>query len=139
MKKTYQLHSQLHNCDIQFTYTQQGSLCGFCMMDEQERTADQLAALLSPALRLEQLQTTCKKRKITLIEILPDLSFASFWKAYNYSAGSKKKAEAIWTKMPEDKRTKAMLYLANYDRHLRDKGTAKAYATSYLNGEYYEQ
>lgn len=64
----------------------------------------------------------------------PDLSFDSFWKAYNYKVG-KVPAEKGWGKLSKANRLKAFKSIKPYNAYLRRKGIEKAYAQKYINQE----
>lgn len=67
-----------------------------------------------------------------------DLSFESFYKRYPNKLGKKKEAEKSWINMSDPDRMDAMLYLEVYLPQKRKEGTNIPYASSYLNGKYWE-
>ena len=75
--------------------------------------------------------------KLTVTEVQPDLSFETFYKAYNYKVG-KKEAESAWKRLSDAKKIKAITQIAKYNHWLGEKGIAKAYASTYLNKERFE-
>lgn len=68
-----------------------------------------------------------------------DLSFDGFYKRYPNKLGKKKEAQSKWDKMSDAERMDAMLYLDEYLPLKRKEGTNIPYASSYLNGKYWEQ
>lgn len=69
---------------------------------------------------------------------LTDLTFDAFYKQYPNKLGKKKEAQKTWDKMSEAERMDAMLYLGEYLPKKAKEGTNIPYASSYLNGKYWE-
>lgn len=67
-----------------------------------------------------------------------DLSFETFYKKYPNKLGKKIAATQIWNKMSDAKRLDALLYLEIFIPQINKQGTTFPYATSYLNGKYWE-
>lgn len=136
---TYQLFSQTLNSEVQLTYDSNGRIKGILLLadtitiDETVRT-NWFATVPST---VGQMKEIAKKNKLIITEILPDLSFDTFWKKYANTNGSKKKAESIWDKFDDKKRNLAINYIKKYMQTLGT--TTQAYATTYLNGEYWEK
>lgn len=85
----------------------------------------------------EHLKLYSKEDKF-VVELIPkDLSFDAFWNAYEYKTGSKPKSAKLWSKLTNAERVRVFNHIPKYNRHLKMKNTAKAYPTTYLNGEYY--
>lgn len=69
---------------------------------------------------------------------MTDLSFESFYKPYPNKLGKKKEAEKCWNNMSDPARLDAILYLDVYLPQKVKEGTNIPYASSYLNGKYWE-
>lgn len=69
---------------------------------------------------------------------LTELSFEAFYKSYPNKLGKKDLAKKSWDKMSEAERMDAILYLDEYIPLKRKEGTNIPYASSYLNGKYWE-
>ena len=69
---------------------------------------------------------------------LTELSFEAFYKSYPNKLGKKDLARKIWDKMSDAERMDAILYLDEYIPLKRKEGTNIPYASSYLNGKYWE-
>lgn len=67
-----------------------------------------------------------------------DLSFDGFYKQYPNKLGKKPEAIKAWDKMTDAARMDAMLYLSEYLPKKHKEGTNIPYASSYLNGKYWE-
>jgi len=137
MKKTYKVFSSKYDCYLSFTYLN-GLLCGFQFENESEirLDVDSLVGILEASLTFENLTHFAKSRKMAVVEVQADLSFEAFWNAYNYKdGGSKKKAQAIWGRLSETNKAAAMASLPKYEQFLKRSQTAKAFATTYLNQE----
>lgn len=139
---TYTIKSRKDGFVWQFKYDLNGNLTAFEILDG-ALSGNQMKWLFSPNFpALETIMKTgwMKKLKknfeITVGE--PDLSFDSFWDAYDKKMGKKKMAQNTWKKLSKAKRIKAMLGIRRYNNALRLEGTAKCHATTYLNQEYYE-
>ena len=136
MRRTYQIRSEVLCTDIQFTFSQVGSLVGFQVVEDIQLEAKRVAGMLENALTLDLLMEYCKRQGLKLVEVNNDLSFATFWDKYGYKeGGSKKKTEAQWNRMPEHKRAAAMAYITKYNAFLQKQQIAKQYASTYLNPE----
>lgn len=74
------------------------------------------------------------KKRATLIEVEPDLSFERFWEDYGYKIGKKKMAENKWKSMDDMERIKALKYIKTYNYFLMEnRNIQKLYPSSYLN------
>ncbi|AEL23869.1 hypothetical protein [Cyclobacterium marinum] len=72
------------------------------------------------------------------IEVIPhDLSFASFWDAYNKKV-NKKRCEPLWNKLSEADKITCLMSIKSYDGYLRRMGgRAKLDPENYLKRESY--
>ena len=133
---TFQMHSRVFNIDYQFKFDTGGRIIGFEIMGENtfsdEHTKDLFARVPSTVGHLKQF---AQKNKIELTEIVPDLSFDTFWKRYDNTNGSKIKAKVIWDKLSEKNKNQALNYITKYKQSLGS--TTQAYATTYLNQQYW--
>lgn len=136
MRKTYQLNSESLGADLQFTYTEEGVLVGFVVVQDVALKADLIITILEYSIHLDNLKGYCKRQGRTLIEVNEALTFEAFWKRYNYKdGGSKKKTEETWNKMSRAKQTAAYNHIAKYEAFLVRTKVAKQYAKTYLNDE----
>lgn len=67
----------------------------------------------------------------------PDLSFESFWSAYNHKV-KKVASEKAWERLGKKDRMAALAGIKPYDGYLGRKGIAKAHPATYLNQRYWE-
>ncbi|MCE9538713.1 MAG: hypothetical protein K8R85_05800 [Bacteroidetes bacterium] len=133
---TFQMHSRAHNIDYQFKFDNGGRIVGFEIMGENTFTGEHTSNLFSKVPEtVGLLKQFALKNKIELTEIKPDLSFDTFWKKYNNTNGSRKKTEPIWNRLSEKNKNLAINYIDRYRQSLGN--TAQAYASTYLNGEYW--
>lgn len=83
--------------------------------------------------RIEQYKTLAN---VKVTEVLPDLSFDSFWKAYNYKVGKKARAERLWNALDELNRAAALKHIFKYDKWLLDHPTIdKQYPETFLSNQ----
>ena len=76
---------------------------------------------------------------INLLSVISNkLSFKAFYKSYPNKLGKKDLAKKSGEKMTEAERMDAILYLDEYIPLKRKEGTNIPYASSYLNGKYWE-
>ena len=75
-----------------------------------------------------------KAKTLKLAEVPLDLSFDAFWNAYDYKVG-KKEAEAAWKKISMPNKVKALQAITAYDKFWKYKKIGKAYPSTYLNDE----
>jgi hypothetical protein len=133
---TIQIESVKLNCEIQFEFDIQGRIIGFKILGENLLSGAELTNFLA---KLPQsigiLKEDCVARKIPMTEIKADLSFDTFWKKYGNIDGSKIKAKACWDKLSDKNKNLALNYINRYKQSLGS--TTQAYATTYLNGQYW--
>lgn len=86
--------------------------------------------------RLNGMVHNFKSLKAELVEA--DLSFENFWNTYNYKVGSKARAEKLWNKLTDAVKLKVFSVLPSYEYFLKIKNQEKAYPTTFLNEERYE-
>jgi len=131
----FQMTSPKNGVDYQFKFDTGGRIVGFEIMGENtfsdEHTRDLFAKVPPTVGALKQFAL---KNKIALTEIKPDLSFQTFWDRYG-KLGSRPKAEKPWEKLSEKNKNLAMNYIPKYIQSLGS--TSQAYASTYLNGQYW--
>lgn len=128
--------SKVNNTDYQFKFDTQGRIIGFEIMAENTFTDEHTRDLFSKVpVTVGLLKQFAQKNKIILTEIKPDLSFNTFWKKYSNTDGSKIKAARNWDKLSEKNKNLALTYIDKYKQSLGT--TSQAYATTYLNGQYW--
>lgn len=69
---------------------------------------------------------------------MTDLSFDGFYKRYPNKLGKKAEALKAWNNLTDPSRMDAVLYLEIFIPQKRKEGTNIPYASSYLNGRYWE-
>lgn len=67
-----------------------------------------------------------------------EVTFDIFYKRWPNKLGKRKDAEKAWAKMTDPERLDALLYLDEYIPKKNKENTNFPYASSYLNGKYWE-
>ncbi|HCY83153.1 MAG TPA: hypothetical protein DHV22_16900, partial [Xanthomarina gelatinilytica] len=67
----------------------------------------------------------------------PDLSFDTFWEAYNHKV-KKAMSEKSWKRLSQKDQMQAIEHIVVYDKYLHRKHIAKAAPSTYLNQRYWE-
>lgn len=67
----------------------------------------------------------------------PDLSFNTFWEAYNHKV-KKSMSEKSWKRLSQKDQIQAIQHIDVYDKYLARKHVAKAAPSTYLNQHYWE-
>jgi hypothetical protein len=139
MRKTYQIESRKLATDIQFTYSEPGYLVGFMIVADVAISPAVIAGVLDNALTIPLLRNYCQQHKLTMIEVLPDLSFDTFWNRYNYKeAGDKADAKKKWALLSDADKVKALAYIHVDNNHRLASGAARKYAKTYLHQRVWE-
>jgi hypothetical protein len=86
----------------------------------------------------ENLQVFCKEHKLRLDHVPTDVSFQSFWTAFKYKVGKKKRAEKLWNAMSEMQRQVALNVIPRYHRFIAFKNQESAYPETWLNNDMWE-
>lgn len=73
-----------------------------------------------------------------LFKEMTEINFEIFYKSYPNKLGKKLAAQKTWDKMSDAERMDVFLYLEVYLPQKRKEGTNIPYASSYLNGKYWE-
>lgn len=73
-----------------------------------------------------------------LAEIRQDLSFETFWNAYNHKVGNRTRTAKLWDSMTDDERLNSLASLYRYERFLAFKKQDKAYPETYLHQRRWE-
>lgn len=132
----YEFNSVKFNCAFQVKYSHKGNMVGFEVLNDDGLPIENLVHVLDKCLSEAAFLEFTKSRKIPVTKIMEDISFENFWNTYNYKeGGSKKKAEAIFLKLSDKDKSAAINYIAKYKRIKAKEGTPMAYATTYLNGQ----
>lgn len=130
------MESPVHGCDYQFKFDDNKRIVGFEIMGDNTLTPEHTRMLFARVFdTVKELMDYAQKHKVKVYEIKPDLSFDMFWKRYNNINGSKPKATVIWNKLSDKQKNLAMSYIDKYKQSLGS--TTQAYATTYLNGQYW--
>jgi len=80
-----------------------------------------------------QIWLNWKVANVKIRKVQEDLSFENFYNTYAHKVSKKSRAEAIWSKMPDTERAKAIKFIQVYDVRLRSSGVNKKYPETYLN------
>jgi hypothetical protein len=134
--KTYQYHSKIFNADVQATYNQAGILVGFTVLNGNvvERIDLESGVLKNYAHEASFLENATKN-KLKLTEIERVVTFEMFWNTYKQKDCGRTKAEAIWDKLSKADQLGAYDFIPAFDGILKLNGTAKPYATTYINSK----
>lgn len=125
----------------QFKYRLNGVFDSWQIL-EGELTEQQAIWLFNPA-RFPYTETMCQGwRCIKNFDVVvgePDLSFETFWSAYNYKVGKKVSTQKSWERLSKADRLAAIKGIAKYNRFLaRKHGLEKAYPSTYINQRQWE-
>lgn len=74
----------------------------------------------------------------TVTEVADDLSFEAAWNLFDMKMGSKKRASALWAKMPDETRAVALKKIREYNYYVLNTATKKAHLDTWLGGERWE-
>lgn len=139
--KTYLLIGKTLGITMEFKYDLNGLLLQFKML-EGELNLRQEAWLFSGKFpyREVKMQNLKTEKYFEVQENEPDLSFDTFWDAYNYKLGKKVQVENTWKRLSIADKKAALAGIRSYDNYLaRNNGrVAKAYPSSYLTQRYWE-
>ncbi|PKP26614.1 MAG: hypothetical protein CVU03_03500 [Bacteroidetes bacterium HGW-Bacteroidetes-2] len=142
MERIYTIKAKNSDALLEFKYDLNGNLTQFKIL-EGVLSAQQMRWLFSngnfPAIEPFMHSHWIAKLKphfeITIGE--PDLSFESFWNAYNHKV-KKVMAENAWKRLSTRDKMNALAGIKSYDNYLKRKGVAKAHPSTYLNQRYWE-
>jgi uncharacterized HAD superfamily protein len=99
-------------------------------------TAEQKAYFLQHLIiHQQQLQAFCNKLRLDCIELEIEITFDMFWNKYGYKV-DRKRAEAIWNKLPKAKQVAAYYGIDRYEAYLRrTEWRTKMEPKTYLRNE----
>lgn len=130
----YQYHSIKFGSPVQVTYNKHGILTGFTVMNnEQVEKIHSHKDVFENYFREVDFLASAKQHGLKLTQIERTITFDMFWDAYQEKNCGRKKAEAVWTKLSKADQLGAYDYIPAFNGILKMNGTAKPYATSYLN------
>jgi YD repeat-containing protein len=133
--KTYTITAPHAHITWKFTYDLAGNLTSFEFL-EGALTEGQIKWLFTenhfPYNEQRLKEVYSKHKNFTLTYGAPDLSFNTFWDAYDKKE-KRKVTKAIWDKMKEVDKIAALRYIKRYNYKLKINGTAKAYPDTFLN------
>jgi hypothetical protein len=136
--RKFLLTSRRYECDIVFTYSAKGVLLGFEV--SRELAPEQLSDIVAKAFyHLHDLQRAYAAPKLRglLTEMVQLLSFDDFWRKYAYPF-DKKRAKAVWDKLPPHQQRRAYEYVETYNGEVARTGVARMYAKTYLHNKVWE-
>lgn len=141
MKTIYTVKSLKQNFVWEFHYDLKGVLTAFKIAEGSEITQTIKQWLFSPQNFPYEQATIEKWKAIKLLDIsvgLPDVSFNTFYKAYNYKV-KRLAAEKAFSRLNKTDKLAAIAGISRYEGLLfRNKGQAKAYPATYLNQRRWE-
>lgn len=131
---TYEYHSRIFGSPVQVTYNKHGKLVGIKVMLE-----DEIETLTTQEDKCrihydeQAFLDDAKAVNLKLTKVVEVVSFDQFWEAYREKNCGRKKGEAAWNALTKTEQVEAFKYIARLDNKLKQSGTAKPYATTYLN------
>jgi hypothetical protein len=129
----YQYHSTLFGSDVQVSYNQHGLLCGFTVLTRDVEKINSQTDQFKNYYREEDFVNNAKQHKLKVVKIEREVSFEMFWDAYKQKDCGRTKAEQTWNKMSKADQVEAFEFIPAFNGILKNSGTAKPYATTYLN------
>jgi len=120
--------------ELDVTYNDEGFLWAVSLNGNYSLDEHTAVWQLMPTQKADMQKLSIKN--VHIKEVMPDLSFERFYKAYKYPV-DRKRAEAIWNRMTDTNRMKAIECIAEYDKYLGRSGIAKAYPKTFLGNEYF--
>lgn len=124
--------------EVLLGYSENDLLVFFDLSKAQLTEAQHESLIRNFPLTLEALVALVAKDKENrkIVEVVQEVSFETFWEAYDHKALShKKKSVAIWNKLSMAERIKAYQHLNKYFYQIKLANTPKMYANTYLNSE----
>jgi len=136
---TYTIKGVFRPIIWEFKYNLNGDLVSFKILDTHPLNDVQIEWLRENLpYKQNEIEDLRKHKNFELIKNEPDLSFTSFWNAYNYKV-KKVMAERAWKKLSKADRINAIAKIKHYDGFLKRKfNQSKANPASYLNQRYWE-
>lgn len=133
---TYQYFSVKFGSPVQVSYNKHGILTGFSVLNnELVEKIQSHSAMFENFFREQEFLMSAKQHGLKLTQIERVVTFDMFWEAYQEKSCGRKKAEATWNKLSKADQIRAFDYIPALNGLLKMNGTAKAYATTYLNQE----
>ena len=132
----YSVTSSNFSGEVYYTFDDEGILCKL-EVNANVLKEHRMAILKATPIELSDFLQMPKNYPTMRIDEVPtDLSFDTFWKAYNYKV-SKKDAEKAWKQTSEAHKVLALKAIKAYDKWLATKTQPKVYPSTYLNKERY--
>ena len=135
--KKYCVTSNYFLGELIFTYDFDGNLKAFDIDAELSPTQRDYFFGTLPKTITELMEWPKRSKTMKILELKPDLTFATFYKKYNCTYGDKKEAEKLWGKLSDTDRTRCHLVLPHYDKYLQVSGIAKIYLERFIKKQYY--
>lgn len=134
--KTYQYHSAIFGCEVQSTYNKHGLLIGFNVINGNDVAAVNLSSgMLKNYVNELDFLAVAKQNNLKLTQVERVVTFELFWDAYKQKDCGRTKAEQVWNKLSKADQVEAFDFIAAFNGILKMNGTAKPYATTYLNSK----
>lgn len=119
-------------------YNEAGKLIGFQLVGEWPEAAHTWV-LDNLILDIEQLNRVKAGFKWTVLPMHVDTSFATFWEAYGYKVGNKKRAEKLWGLLSISEQVLALRALKGYKAYLSARpNMEQSYAETWLSQRRWE-
>lgn len=136
---TYTVTGNYHPIYWVFKYHLNGALAAFIIQEGELTEKQQEWLFKSGEFPYHETQIkTWKNSKVFNLEIgEPDLSFETFWTAYNHKI-KKQLTQKAWSRLSRKDKMDALTAIKAYDGYLKRKGTAKAHGATYINQRYWE-
>lgn len=134
--KTYQYHSAIFGREVQSTYNSHGLLVAFNVIDGNDVTKVNLASgQLKNYVNENEFITAATNNKLKFTEVERLVTFEMFWDSYKQKDCGRTKAEQTWNKLSKADQVQAFDFINAFNGILKLSGTAKPYATTYLNSK----
>lgn len=130
---TYQYYSAKFDSEVQVSYNRNGILSGFQVMRPDVNELKSRDQCFSNYFQERDFLAEAKKHSLKLVKVEREVSFDEFWETYKQKDCGRTKAEQIWNKMSKADQVEAFDFIPGLNGILKNNGTAKPYATTYLN------
>jgi len=132
--KKYILTSPRFTGHVTFGYDEADNLIFYHNESENEA----VVGWLKRNLPVNEAELTLLQKKIegSIKEVPADLSFDTFWKAYDMKI-NRKRSEPMYKKLSDAEKMQAISNIKAYESYLQRTGIRKAHPENYLNKEYY--
>lgn len=133
--KTYQYHSAKLGCEVQVSYNKHGILCEFktLVTDMEKHYSGEKE--FKNFYHEEDFKAAALHHKLKIVEVARVVTFDMFWEEYKQKDCGRTKGELAWNKLSKTEQLEAFDFIKSFNSILKNSGTAKPYATTYLNSK----